>query len=125
MSTFQVQREMSPNQAANFLNHDLLHIHAVIAVRPGDGEAFRRPLLVAGSAHQLRRFGEVKVEPFDPGKGSLENMIEYCSKGANLIGPHHCSNCYELLPRQRTVSTSDFSCPWRSKILVGAENLAI
>lgn len=89
---------MSAKEAANFLNFGLLHVHAVVALRP-EGQAFRRPLLVAGSAHQLRRFGEVKVEPYDPEKGSLEKMIQYCSKGAELIGPRHRSDCYELLPR--------------------------
>lgn len=89
---------MAAKEAANFLNFGLLHVHAVIALRP-EGQAFRRPLLVAGSAHQLRRFGEVKVEPYDPGKGSLEKMIQYCSKGAQLIGSQHRSDCYEILPR--------------------------
>ncbi len=90
---------MAANEAANFLNFGLLHVHAVIALRPGAGQAFRRPLLVAGSAHQLRRFGEVKVEAYDPGKGSLEKMIQYCSKGAELIGSRHRTDCYEILPR--------------------------
>lgn len=90
---------MSEDEAAKYLNFGLLHIHAVIAIRPGAGQSFRRPLLVAGSAHQLRRFGEVKVEPYDPRKGSLENMIEYCKKGAELIGSRHRTDCYEILPR--------------------------
>ncbi len=89
---------MAAKEAANFLNFGLLHVHAVVALRP-EGQAFRRPLLVAGSAHQLRRFGEVKVEAYDPRKGSLEKMIQYCSKGAELIGSQHRSDCYELLPR--------------------------
>lgn len=90
---------MSEDEAARHLNFGLLHVHAVVALRPDAGQAFRRPLMVAGSAHQLRRFGEVKVEPYDPSKGSLENMIEYCKKGAELIGSRHRSDCYELLPR--------------------------
>jgi len=89
---------MSSREAGEFLNFGLLHVHAVVALRP-EGQSFRRPLLVAGSAHQLRRFGEVKVEPYDPGKGSLETMIQYCSKGAELIGSQHRNDCYELLPR--------------------------
>lgn len=91
---------LSQGEAGEFLNFGLLHVHAVVAVRPGDGQAFRRPLLVAGSAHQLRRFGDVKVEPYNPAQGSLENMIEYCKKGSDLIGPRHRSDCYELLPRR-------------------------
>jgi len=89
---------MSAKEAANFLKFGLLHVHAVVALRP-EGQAFRRPLLVAGSAHQLRHYGEVKVEAYDPGKGSLEKMIQYCSKGAGLIGSQHRSDCYEILPR--------------------------
>lgn len=89
---------MSSCEAGEFLNFGLLHVHAVVALRP-EGQSFRRPLLVAGSAHQLRRFGEVKVEPYDPSRGSLEKMIKYCSKGAKLIGPHHRSDCFEFLPR--------------------------
>lgn len=90
---------LSSSEASELLNFGLLHVHAVIAIRPGAGQAFCRPLLVAGSAHQLRRFGEVKVEPYNPAQGSLENMIEYCKKGADLIGSRHRSDCYELLPR--------------------------
>ncbi len=91
--------QLSEREAGEFLNFGLLHVHAVIALRPDAGQAFRRPLLVAGSTHQLQRFGEVKVEPYNPARGSLKNMIEYCKKGAELIGSRHRSDCYELLPR--------------------------
>lgn len=74
-----------PNRS-ELLQSGLLHVHAVIALRLGPGQACRRSLLVAGSAHQLRRFGDVKVEPFDPLLGSLENMITYFKKGADAVG---------------------------------------
>lgn len=60
------------------------HIHAVIALKP-TGQEFRRPLLVAGSAHQDQAFGHVMIEQFDPVKGTLANMIEYCSKGSMSV----------------------------------------
>ena len=77
----------------------LLHVHAVIALRPGAGQACRLPLMVAGSAHQLRRFGDVKVEMFDPERGSIENMIQYFMKGAEAIGSRLRSDAYEVFPR--------------------------
>lgn len=89
---------MTEKRVGECLKSGLLHIHSVIALKLGDGQILRRPLLVAGSAHQLRRFGEVKVERYDPKRGSLERMIEYCKKGSDLIGSRHCSDCYDLLP---------------------------
>ncbi len=79
------------------MKSELLHVHAVIALRPGPGQACRTPLVAAGSAH--RRFGDVKVEQFDPARGSLENMIQYFMKGAEVIGSRLRSDAYELLPR--------------------------
>ena len=60
------------------------HVHAVIALKPR-GQEFRRPLLVAGSAHQDKAFGHVIIEQFNPAKGTLANMIEYCSKGSMSV----------------------------------------
>lgn len=65
-------------------HYESIHIHAVIALRP-NGQECRRPLLVAGSAHQLEKYGDVRIEPFDPNHLSLENMIAYCSKGARAV----------------------------------------
>ena len=75
----------------------LLHVHAVIALRPS-GQACRMPLMVAGSAHQLRKFGDVKAAQFNPERGSLENMIRYFMKGAEAIGSRLRSDAYEVLP---------------------------
>jgi hypothetical protein len=98
-----------PNRS-ELLQSGLLHIHAVIALRLGTGQACRRPLLVAGSAHQLRRFGDVKVEPFDPSRGSLENMVTYFKKGADAVGSFYRSDAYDVFPRFKNSSA-------KSKIL--------
>ena len=45
------------------------------------------------------RIGDVRVEQFDPERGSLENMIEYFMKGAEAIGMRLRSDAYEVLPR--------------------------
>lgn len=89
----------SEGRVDEIMKSGLLHIHAVIALRLGAGQACRMPLMVAGSAHQLRGFGDVKVEQYDPERGSLENMIAYFMKGADAIGSRLRSDAYEVLPR--------------------------
>lgn len=84
---------------SEFLKSGLLHIHAVIALRLGDGQTCRIPLLVAGSAHRLPRFGDVKVEPFDPSRGSLENMTAYFRKGSDAVGSYYRTDGYDVFPR--------------------------
>lgn len=64
----------------DLLNSGLLHIHAVIAIRPGDGYRCREAFLEADDPERAVRFKDVKVEPFNPARGSLENVIEYISK---------------------------------------------
>jgi hypothetical protein len=94
-------RGLQRNSTSEAIESGLLHIHAVIAVRPGKGKICRLPLLVAGSAHRSREFGDVQVKPFDPSLGSLENMIEYFKKGAEAIGSRCRSDCYDVFPRFR------------------------
>lgn len=77
----------------------LLHVHAVIAIRPGDGMIFRQQFLDAG---KLKRFGDVKVTPFDSSLGSLENMIAYFKKGSDAIGSKCRGDAYDIFPRFRT-----------------------
>lgn len=102
-----LSRGNCPRQNAHeLLKSGLVHIHAVIALRPGGGQKLRRPLLVAGSAHQLRRYGDVLIEPFDPAKGSLENLIKYCMKGAEAVGRFHRSDTYDLFPRFKNMRAS-------------------
>lgn len=100
----------------------LLHVHAVIAIRPGDGSVFRQQFLDAG---KLKRFGDVKVTPFDPSLGSLENMIEYFKKGSDAVGTRYKSDAYDIFPRFRAKSASlslDVSqSVSRSTNLVGAD----
>ena len=105
----------------------LLHVHAVIAIRPGDGMIFRQQFLDAG---KLKRFGDVKVTPFDPSLGSLENMFEYFKKGSDAIGSRCRADAYDIFPRFRTKSPSlspdvSQSTPRSTKIVgasVGAGN---
>jgi hypothetical protein len=94
-----------PNRS-ELLRSGLLHVHAVIALRLGTGQACRRSLLVAGSAHQLRQFSDVKVEPFDPSRGSLENMVTYFKKGADAAGSFHRCNAYDVFPRFKNSLTN-------------------
>jgi hypothetical protein len=94
-------RGLQRNSTSEAIKSGLLHIHAVIAIRPGKGEVCRLPLLVAGSAHRSREFGDVEVKPFDPSLGSLENMIEYFKKGAEAIGSRYQSDSYDVFPRFR------------------------
>mgnify|MGYP003392467718 CR=1 FL=1 len=99
---FSASRGRSKINPGEMVRAGLLHLHAVIALRPGDGQACRLPFLVAGSAHRQRQFGDVKVTPFDPAQGSLENMIAYFKKGADAIGPFARSDCFDVFPRFRT-----------------------
>lgn len=94
-------RGLQRNPPSEAIESGLLHIHAVVAIRPGKGEICRLPLLVAGSTHRSREFGDVEVKPLDPSRGSLENMIEYFKKGAEAIGSRYRSDCYEVFPRVR------------------------
>lgn len=113
--------------ASELKTSELLHVHAVIAIRPGDGMIFRQQFLDAG---KLKRFGDVKVEPFDPSRGSLENMIEYFKKGSDAIGSLCRSDAYDIFPRFRIKSPSlsqsvSGSVPRSTKFVgasVGAEN---
>jgi hypothetical protein len=89
---------------SEFLESGLLHIHAVIALRLRAGQLCRRPLLVAGSAHRLRRFGDVKVEPFDPSRGSLANMVTYFKKGSDAVGSYCRTDGYDVFPRYKNAS---------------------
>ncbi len=86
-------------------SYDLLHIHAVVAIRPGPGQVCRLPFLVAGSAHADPDFGDVKVTPFDPSLGSLENMVGYFKKGSDAVGRFCRSDCFDVFPRFKVVRT--------------------
>lgn len=94
--------------STGLLNSGLLHIHAVVAIRPGPGYQHRLRFLAAGHGAPSRRFGDVKVEPFNPSRGSLENMIEYISKGARVIGTKIKSETYDVFPRHRIIRRSTF-----------------
>lgn len=83
---------------------DLLHIHAVIALRPGDGQACRLPFLIAGSAHRDPRFGDVKVTPFNPAQQTPAGMIQYFKKGVDAIGSNGGTDYWDVFPRLRSNS---------------------
>lgn len=89
---------------SELLKSGLLHIHAVIALQLGAGQMCRIPLLVAGSAHRLPQFGDVKVEPFDPSRGTLANMVTYFKKGSDAVGTYCRADGYDVFPRYKNGS---------------------
>jgi hypothetical protein len=84
--------------SSEYLRSGLLHIHAVMALTPGQGQACRQLILNSGSLPN-DRFGEIDAQPFDPNKGSLVQLVDYSMKGAVLIGSAGPSDCWEPFPR--------------------------
>lgn len=82
---------------SDLLKCGYLHIHAVIALRPGRGQEVRSALAWANSRRE--RYGSTFIERFDPNLGSLENMIEYFKKGAEQIGQFTKHDCWDVFPR--------------------------
>lgn len=89
--------------SSEFLKSGPLHIHAVVALRPGPGQVCRLPILNSVSLPKSK-FGRIDVQPFDPNKGTLQNLIEYSMKGAIQIGSATPSDCWEQFPRYRKAS---------------------
>jgi hypothetical protein len=92
-------RGQQTQQVSEFFLSGLLHIHAVIALRLGHGQACRLCLNASATANQDERFSHVHIETFDPSRGSLEHMIDYFKKGSDAIGPYHRADCYDVFPR--------------------------
>ena len=46
------------------------------------------------------------LDAYDPSLGSLENMIAYFKKGAEVIGSVHRSDAYDVFPRFENVRTN-------------------
>lgn len=96
---FPDSRGSHSNQSVNeLLNSGLLHVHAIIAIRPGAGQACRLPIVTAGSVFQRKEFGDVLVEPFGADRGSLKNVIDYIKKGADKISSRCKNDPYAVLP---------------------------
>ena len=77
----------------------LLHIHAVVALRLGRGQACRPFLIARAIQAPDDRFSDIRIEAFDPLRGSLANMIAYFKKGADVIGTRYRSDAYDVFPR--------------------------
>jgi hypothetical protein len=80
-----------------------LHVHALMAVKPEQGQACRLPFLTSKFLNSRiagrPQFGDIDIQAFDPNKGSLENLAEYAMKGATQMGPSSRSDWWDILPR--------------------------
>jgi hypothetical protein len=99
---FEGSRNRERISMGELLNIDLLHVHAVIALRPGNGQRCQQALRRPETLLEKRVMGDVLIEPFDPSRGTLANAIEYFAKGVTLVD---CGvgwrDMYELFPRRR------------------------
>jgi hypothetical protein len=57
------------------------HVHAVALCHPGQGLKFQLFMYDHFIRRKLRRIASIKISQFDPGVGSLTDMISYCNKG--------------------------------------------
>ena len=80
-------------------NSGPLHVHALISLRLGQGQACRQHLLSSRAASGDERSTNIHVEAFDPSRGSLENLIAYFKKGADVIGTRYRGDAYDVFPR--------------------------
>ena len=85
--------------AQEYLNGELLHVHAIVALIPERGQACRSLIVNCKSSELFWKFGNIDVASFDPAQGSLENMIAYCKKGSDQLGSQIHSDCWQLFPR--------------------------
>jgi len=79
------------------------HVHAIVALKPGIGQQCVRPLrqMRIGFDDQLKEFGNVHIQPFDPNLG-LRQLVAYCSKGARAVDAGDAwSDLHEVFPRKR------------------------
>lgn len=93
---------------AMLLGSGRLHIHAVIAIRPGEGQRCIQPLrrMLLGFDSDLKKFGDVRISHFDPDEG-LVNLVDYCSKGAQAVDDLYAwGDMHELFPRLRADTIS-------------------
>jgi hypothetical protein len=85
-------------EITDYLNSGLLHVHAVMSLLPGPGQACRLGML-ASTSTQSREFGEIEISQFDPKLGSLQNLVAYSMKGAIQLGSMIKDDCWGLFPR--------------------------
>lgn len=84
--------------AVEYLNSGLLHVHGVIALVPGPGQACLMPMVTSPSLPRTRELGDIEISRFDPSRGSLQNLIEYSMKGAVQVGSLVKEDCWGLFP---------------------------
>lgn len=104
---------------ATLLGSGRLHIHAVVAVRPDEGQRCIHPLrhMLNGFDDELKKFGDVRIGHYDPTKG-LFNLIDYCSKGAQAVDDRHAwGDMYQVFPPERADSGS-----LKPKLTIGANS---
>lgn len=110
VSLFDKTRHRGPSVV---LKSGLLHVHALMALQPGQGRACR--LRFAASNYldatviQEPQFADIDVQSFDPKKGSLENLADYAMKGATQMGPTSGSDWWDVLPRLNRTNTKPTS----------------
>ena len=86
-------------EISDYLSSGLLHIHAVLSLLPGPGQACRLRMLESISAQQTRELGAVEISQFNPQLGSLQNLVAYSMKGAIQLGSMIKDDCWGLFPR--------------------------
>jgi hypothetical protein len=86
-------------EIADYLNSGRLHIHAVLALVRGPGQACRLRMLTSPSLQRTRELGEIEISQFNPKRGSLQNLVSYSMKGAVQLGSMIKDDCWGLFPR--------------------------
>lgn len=95
------------------LRSGVLHVHALMALKPGPGQVCRLPFATSkfldANIVQPPQFIDIDVRAFDPKIASLENLAEYAMKGATQMGPFSGSDWWDILPRLNSTKPKPFS----------------
>src|SRR3569623_589436 len=97
---FEGSRSRERISMGELLNIDLLHVHAVIALRPGNGQRCQQALRRPQTPLEKSAVGDILIEPFDPARGTFANAMEYFSKGITLVEDRNAwGEMFEQFPR--------------------------
>jgi len=104
---------------ATLLGSGRLHIHAVVAVRPDEGQRCIQSLrhMLNGFDGELKKFGDIRINHFDPNEG-LFNLVDYCSKGTQAVDDRYAwGDMYQVFPPEGADSGS-----LKPKLTIGANS---
>lgn len=74
----------SGGQGGYQLQFEIPHVHGVLMIMPGRGQLFRETLLSDG-LRTTTAIEDIRIEQFDPDKGTLEHLTSYCMKGYQAL----------------------------------------